>query len=151
MTNLDILLKMLNRATAIRDGLRIAQIGDPGDLNYNISQYAGVPWANFFEDREATENLLKEMCPDWIYIGEEDRGPYRAAKLGHTKTGELRGTNRVSNPSTLSLLTLVFETHIYLLSVWIEEFLNGNQNPVDMTRTSPYKGIIAERLPHVSH
>ncbi len=145
MRELNWLVNRLNRSVRIRNRLRTTKIEDDmTGLNYDISVFAETPWADYINDEMARIKLLDYLCPGWIHVGDTPVGKFLAANVGCSKTGMIRGTQKISNPIGLSLLTLIFETHIYLIGEWIEGFLTGSMDIkklVDEEFKSPYKGF----------
>lgn len=127
-SRLDTLVDRFFKATQLRNRIR-GNRHDPDTINHDVATYAGRPWADFFVDQSSTEALLMDLCPDWIFLGAVPvaDGRFWYATVGNIRTGESRETKRISDPPCTSLLTLVFETHIWILSQLIERVKSGDE------------------------
>jgi len=136
-------------AVDIRERIRVCETEEyRNSLNYTISVFANRPWTDYFTSLDATKNLLKILCPGWITIGDWIVGNYFSAWIGNAETGQIMESSKVSDPVTVSLLTLVLETHIYILSQCAERVQTGHLEEVkiflDNEFRSTYIGSIYE-------
>ena len=120
LDNINNLLERIRKTRDLRDRVRSTTM-DLDCINYDLSQYVRSPWADFFVDNDAVLRILDVLCPGWVYLGEWDIGSQWTVWIGHVVTGEIKESLRVSDPSTLSLLTLILETHYEILGSLLEK------------------------------